>query len=101
MATKLESRPEANQEPTYQIQVHAPGRPPKHPKDKINIPIRCLTTMRMARKIDQAAGAVRHTSLSNYLRLALYNQLKSDGLLVNEEDLKDATWNDLRLAGLV
>lgn len=101
MATKLEPRSDAKKEVTYDYQLHAPGRPPKHPQDKINIPIRCLTTFRMARKINQAAGSLRHITLSNYLRLALYNQLKSDGLLVNEDDLKDATWNDLRLAGLV
>ncbi len=76
-----------------------PGRPPKSPKHLIRTSIRCLTTIGVKKAIEKGEE-IHGIVTSNYLRLALYRMLEADGLLT--EDLrKDATWDELRNAGLV
>ena len=78
----------------------SPGRKPKKPSNKVSIPIRCLTTQRIWALINK--GAEKHElSLSNYLRLALYRILTSEGLMNEENELTDPTWDEIRLKGLV
>ena len=82
-----------------------PGRPPVDPMSKASIAIRCLVSPVVATVVDK--GMRRHANLlmSDYLRLALYNQLRKDGLL--DELTKagkmedDQTWKELMNRGLV
>ncbi len=76
-----------------------PGRPPRSPKNKVGTPVRALTTIRVSNAIDAVANDHAITR-SNMLRLAIYRYLEARGLM-DEEMRKDATWDDLRLAGLV
>ncbi len=76
-----------------------PGRPPRSPKNKVGTPIRALTTIRVSNAIDALANEHAVTR-SNLLRLAIYRYLEAKGMM-NEEMRKDATWDDLRLEGLV
>jgi hypothetical protein len=74
-----------------------PGRPNKNPLNKVGQSIRALTTIGIKNKA--LAGAKVHgIILSDYLRLALFNQLKADGL-VEDIDREDDTFETLRQAG--
>ncbi|NLG97057.1 MAG: hypothetical protein GX491_06815 [Chloroflexi bacterium] len=81
--------------PVYRM----PGRPPKSPKNLVRTPVRCLTTIGTRQAIEQG-GEIHAVTISNYLRLALYRQLEADGLMTPKLR-KDATWDELRQAGLV
>lgn len=77
-----------------------PGRPPRDPKDKVGIPIRVLVTVGVSNGAD--AGATKHgIKLSDYLRLALLNQLKADGVVSDTDIAEDNTWEELRKLGVV
>ena len=74
----------------------SPGRKPKKPSNRVSVPIRCLTTVGIWELVKQ--GSEKHgLALSDYLRLALYRTLVDDELLKEERDLKDPTWDVLRL----
>ena len=81
--------------PVYRM----PGRPPKKPKNLLRFTIRCLVShgvYEALAKAEQQSGLTR----SNFLRKALYNQLRADGLLTPELE-KDATWDELRALGQI
>lgn len=75
-----------------------PGRPARSPLNKMGISIRCMVTMGVNDAVVAGADA-SGVIVSDYLRLALYNQLRIDGLL---KDLtEDSTFDTLRGFGLV
>lgn len=75
-----------------------PGRPPKKQKNKVQIPLRCLVTIGVQEAF--VAGCDQHNLIdSDYLRLALYNQLRADGLVSDLQE--DATFEILRSLGFV
>jgi len=71
-----------------------PGRPPRSPKNKVGIPVRCLVTIGVQQKIEEAAKA-KGVNISDFLRLCIFNQLESMDQL-SSELRKDATWDTLR-----
>lgn len=76
------------------------GRPPRKPKDKVGQPVRCLVTPGIRALLDQLSE-IHGVSISDVLRLALYRHLKAAGLLETKDVLNDATWDELKKAGLV
>lgn len=76
-----------------------PGRPPLDPKHRVARPVRCLVTSQVANLIMSTADDIHAGMvLSDYIRLALYNQLKADGQMSPELEA-DATWTSLRANG--
>lgn len=75
-----------------------PGRPPKKQKNKVQVPLRCLVTIGVQNSFTKG-GAMHNLIDSDYLRLAIYNQLKADGLVDDLQD--DATFETLRALGFV
>jgi hypothetical protein len=90
---------ENRQKDTAGIGYRMPGRPPKAPKDKVGKSVRCLVTAGVQSALE-VAGKELALNTSDYMRLAIYRQLESDGKL-SDEIKKDATWDSLRLAGLI
>ena len=85
-----------NEDATESAAWSSPGRKPKKPSNRVSIPIRCLTTVGIWELVKKGAE-IHGLSLSDYLRLALYRALVDDELLTEEKDLKDPTWDVLRL----
>jgi hypothetical protein len=96
MAVRTEDKVDDKNVPEYRM----PGRPPRSPRNKVGTPMRFLSTNGIAIRLQKGAE-IHGVSLSNYLRLGVYRQMEADGLLDTEEARKDATWDDLRIAGLV
>jgi len=76
------------------VRYGMPGRPPRSPKNKVGIPVRCLVTIGVEAAIDEAARA-KGLNVSDFLRLAIFHQLEDMDLL-STEVRKDATWDTLR-----
>lgn len=77
-----------------QREYSVPGRPPKQLADKVGTSVRCLVTVGVRNALDVGAG-IHGIIVSDYLRLALFNQMAHDGILTDELR-KDATWEELR-----
>ncbi len=76
---------------------HLPGRKPKNPQKKIGSSNRFLSTPPIEKLLERvAAGEPYSFQKSDYIRLAVLNQLHQDGLLT-VEILADPTWDTLRL----
>ena len=96
-------KPIARELPEYDQgddEYKSPGRKPKKPSNKVNIPIRCLSTQRIWALVNKGAE-IHGLTLSNYLRLALYRILVAEDLMLEENELTDPTWDEIRLKGLV
>lgn len=77
-----------------------PGQPPKNPRKKVNgASIRALVTKPMKEHMTRVFSA-RGLTESDYVRLALYHQLRRDDALPDEL-LDDNTWKSLQDLGLV
>ncbi len=76
-----------------------PGRPPRAPRNKVGIPVRCLVTIGVQQKIEEAAKA-KGINISDFLRLCIYKHLESTNQLTDELR-KDATWDTLRGFGIL
>jgi hypothetical protein len=76
------------------VRYGMPGRPPRSPKNKVGIPVRCLVTIGVEAAIDEAARA-KGLNVSDFLRLAIFHQLEDMDIL-STELRKDATWDTLR-----
>jgi len=76
-----------------------PGRPPRAIQHKVARPIRALVTLGVEKAVNQSAEA-KGILLSDYLRLAIYRTLQTDGLITDELRM-DATFDTLRKEGFV
>ena len=83
-----------------EFEYKMPGRPPKNPLDILRTAIRCLITKRVNTAVKKGMK-IHGVNQSNYMRLALYNQFRLDGLLDTPEMLNDATWDELKRDGQV
>ena len=82
-----------------QSRYSMPGRPPRDPKNKVGVPVRCLVTRRVNQAMEEAVR-IHGVTMSDVQRLAIYNLLQKDGLLTDELR-QDMTFESLRAVGLV
>lgn len=83
-----------NTEESKTVRHGMPGRPPRSPRNKVGIPVRCLVTIGVQQAVQQAAEN-SGVNMSDFLRLCIFRQLESMQLM-SPELQKDATWDTLR-----
>jgi len=76
-----------------------PGRPPRAPENKMSRSVRSMVTPGVAEALE-AVAAEHGITLSDAHRLALFEFLKANGKM-DRTLLRDASWDSLRLLGII